>query len=253
MFHAFFKSSLFLSTGNLIHYLRGCQDSRRFGSMGASQNSKLLFLMSRLRLSGFPFSLGFYSKDTILGAFGFGSIRLIGALFIVGCLFTVSYSVRLFYIGFFLYPSFPSRVSFELWKYFYFSVVSLFTRSVFIGNFFFSRFFPPLTLRGVDFFVGLLIILRGILFFSLNLRSYRVSLITRRITFLSILRSIGISKNFKILSFSKESKWGEVIGGKGILSSFKILSTLVNRLYSVYFTHLIVLWVLLLYILLFFQ
>jgi len=55
IFHAFFKSSLFLSTGRIIHLIFGEQDSRDFGSLGISNFSKLIFLVRGLRLMGFPF------------------------------------------------------------------------------------------------------------------------------------------------------------------------------------------------------
>ncbi len=67
--HAFFKSSLFLATGRLIHSLLGGQDCRIFGSLGGSYFSKIVFIVRSLRMCGFPFLLGFYSKDSILGVF----------------------------------------------------------------------------------------------------------------------------------------------------------------------------------------
>jgi len=66
LFHAFFKSSLFLSTGSLIHEKYRIQDSRFYGNFQRSFYSKVFFISSCIRLIGLPFTLGFFSKDTIL-------------------------------------------------------------------------------------------------------------------------------------------------------------------------------------------
>src|ERR1700759_3084098 len=64
--HAFFKSILFLRTGSLMRVLGGGQDSRFFGGSGFSFFSFLYFLVRGLCLIGFPFYIGFYSKDYII-------------------------------------------------------------------------------------------------------------------------------------------------------------------------------------------
>lgn len=89
-----------------MHYLFGGQDSRNFGSLGSSFFSKTVFFLSCLSLMGFPFSVGFYSKDTILGSIGHVGGGLCYFLFVFSCCFTVAYSIRLIFIGFFLFPSF---------------------------------------------------------------------------------------------------------------------------------------------------
>jgi len=107
IFHAFFKSCLFLSTGSLIHFFFGDQDSRNFGSLGLSFFSKLYFTIRVLRLAGFPFSLGFYSKDSVLSLVSYSRVGGFSFLFFVGCCFTVSYRVRLVYMAFFRFSTFP--------------------------------------------------------------------------------------------------------------------------------------------------
>jgi len=109
--HAFFKSMLFLSTGSLIGQMAGSQDSRFYGRSCLSYSSFLYFLVRVFCLSGFPFFIGFYSKDCIISR---ASLRLglfFYYIFIVGCFFTVCYSVRLVsssYKGFFKAFSFGS-------------------------------------------------------------------------------------------------------------------------------------------------
>jgi NADH:ubiquinone oxidoreductase subunit 5 (subunit L)/multisubunit Na+/H+ antiporter MnhA subunit len=65
--HALYKSLLFLSSGAYIIYNFGSQDVRYKG--GIVFNSPfflLLFSFSSIRLFGFPFLSGFFSKDYIL-------------------------------------------------------------------------------------------------------------------------------------------------------------------------------------------
>src|SRR5699024_3668542 len=120
IFHAFFKSSLFLSTGNLIHYLLGDQDSRNFGSLGSSFFSKMIFSISNLSLMGFPFSLGFYSKDTIIGILLFDNFSYISFLFLLRCCFTVAYRFRLIFMGFIMFSSFFCLLWFVVVFYFFY-------------------------------------------------------------------------------------------------------------------------------------
>lgn len=222
VFHAFFKSSLFLSTGNLIHYLLGGQDSRHFGSLGVSFFSKIIFFLSTLSLIGFPFSLGFYSKDRILGSLLFDFSSFTSFFFILGCCFTVAYSLRLVYIGFLLYPSFDVSSYFNDDWFFYFPMVFLYLSCVFLGNFFFYYFTPPVVLSFLDFIIGLLIIISGfVVFYYFSFNYYFLNL-GIRIFFLSFLSSYFLSFLNPRIYFKGEYTWGEVLGGKGssLLISF---------------------------------
>ena len=165
LFHAFFKRSLFLSTGRLIHNLSGDQDSRSFGSLGTSFFSKLFFTTSCISLIGFPFSLGFYSKDFILGSFFSSFSNLLLLLFIFSCIFTVAYRLRLIYIRFLNFSSFYFSFSFSEEIFFFVPVLFLYFFCVFLGNFFFFYFFPFLFFSLLECFVGLLIISLGFIFF----------------------------------------------------------------------------------------
>jgi NADH-quinone oxidoreductase subunit L len=67
MTHAFFKALLFLGSGSVIHALSGEQDMRNMGGL----RSKIpwtfgTMLCAALAISGFPFTSGFFSKDSIL-------------------------------------------------------------------------------------------------------------------------------------------------------------------------------------------
>lgn len=98
--HAFFKRMLFLRTGSLIRHYGGGQDSRFYRSNSFSVRAALFFLVSCVSLSGFPFFIGFYSKDIIILSSSLGSGYLVYLLFLGGCIFTVFYSFRLFSVGY---------------------------------------------------------------------------------------------------------------------------------------------------------
>jgi len=106
--HAFFKASLFLSAGSIIHSLAIEQDLRKMG--GLSQILPFAFvctLFSSLSLMGFPFLSGFYSKDAILElAFSRSSLGFFA--FIMGsasAFLTSLYSIRLIVLTFLIKPN----------------------------------------------------------------------------------------------------------------------------------------------------
>ncbi len=65
--HAYFKAILFIAAGAIIHRLKEFQDLRKMGSRASAHPGLAgVVLTSNLRLCGFPFLSGFYSKDLIL-------------------------------------------------------------------------------------------------------------------------------------------------------------------------------------------
>lgn len=65
--HAYFKALLFIGAGNLIHVRNNFQDLRIIGSKSKSLPLSITFInIANLRLCGFPYMSGFYSKDLIL-------------------------------------------------------------------------------------------------------------------------------------------------------------------------------------------
>jgi NADH-ubiquinone oxidoreductase chain 5 len=98
--HAFFKSMLFLGTGSLIGQVAGMQDSRFYGGNPVSYFSFVYFFSSCLCLSGFPFLVGFYSKDFIINSVSFGGGFWVYCAFLLGCVFTVVYRARLLWFGY---------------------------------------------------------------------------------------------------------------------------------------------------------
>jgi len=240
IFHAFFKSSLFLSTGNLIHFILGGQDSRDFGSFGFSFSSKFIFSMSCFSLMGFPFSLGFYSKDSIIGEILFSLFSLYSFLFFLGCCFTVSYSLRLIFMGFINFPSFFFNRGFIEDVFFFVSILFLYTPCVFIGNFFFFYFCPPVSFSFLDFFLGVVIIIGGVLLFYFTPSYYVLFNFLIRIFFLSFLSSSFLSNRLSIIFYKSEQKWGELLGAQGFSSKSFLFFSYVIWLQSLKISQLVI-------------
>lgn len=65
--HAFIKSLLFLSAGNVVHMMHGTTDMQKMGGLGKIfTKTHWLFLIGVLCLSGIPPLSAFFSKDLIL-------------------------------------------------------------------------------------------------------------------------------------------------------------------------------------------
>lgn len=233
IFHAFFKRVLFIGSGNLIHYLIGSQDSRLFGSLGSSSFSKLIFCVGCLSLMGFPFSVGFYSKDFIIGSVLFNNSCVFSILFLLGCCLTVSYSLRLIRICFMGFPSFPTNLSFKDDIFFYLPVIFILLVCIFSGNFFLFNFFPPVLFSFLDFSVGLFVIFLGFVLFSFFTTQYITLNFFLRMMFLSRI-TLRFSVLLPSLPVKEESSWGEVLGGSGVFWLVSYLQILFKPLFYVY-------------------
>lgn len=97
--HAFFKALLFLSTGITIHAAKDYQDLRAI-SLPSQRTPRTIsiILVANVRLIGFPFLAGFYSKDLILEFMLSQRVNpIIIFLFFWGTALTVLYSIRFLY------------------------------------------------------------------------------------------------------------------------------------------------------------
>ena len=101
--HAFFKATLFLSAGSVIHGLHHEQDMRRMGGL-----TKLMpvthacFFFGWFAIIGLPLGSGFFSKDLILERLfeGHGFAPVIGVVAVVVALLTAIYMSRVMYLTF---------------------------------------------------------------------------------------------------------------------------------------------------------
>lgn len=95
--HALFKSLLFLRCGFLIIIGLGLQDMRFKGNkIFSSRPVILIVVVANLRLCGFPFLSGFFSRDLIIESF----ISLEYSIFVlltlfVSCVISVVYSFKI--------------------------------------------------------------------------------------------------------------------------------------------------------------
>jgi NADH-quinone oxidoreductase subunit L len=99
--HAFFKASLFLGSGSVIHALHGEQDMRKMGGLKKVMTITFLtFLISSLAISGIPPFSGFFSKDEIL-LVAFEHNKILWFIASLASLMTAFYMFRLLYLTFF--------------------------------------------------------------------------------------------------------------------------------------------------------
>ncbi len=103
--HAFFKASMFLGSGSVIHAMHHEQDIRKMGGLRRKMPiTYATFLIATLAISGVPFTSGFLSKDGILaGTLAFGTLTghwLIPILAFIVALMTAFYMFRLVILTF---------------------------------------------------------------------------------------------------------------------------------------------------------
>lgn len=235
LLHALYKSLLFLGCGRIILRLQGRQDSRGFGfSFGGF--GKICFFSRTVRLVGFPFAVGFFSKDLIILLISFNMLRFFNMImFFIGCILTVFYRIRLIYYGFFLEPIFNSFV--ENWerRYLTVSVFFLWSWATFSG-FFFSWFCISesfFIIRGLDVFRGVELFLLGIslfFFFAISV------LVLFSIFYLRILRRNLLSSNFfSYISLKKgDFTWLEKIGPRGFYELFFFKRNILSKTTNVF-------------------
>jgi len=159
--HAFFKSILFLRTGSIMMQISGSQDSRIYGRFFFSYSSLIYFFVRCFCLGGFPFFVGFYSKDLIITSVSLGIGVFIYYIFIIGCILTLFYRLRIFlrvYFNLFKninYNSFCESLYFRLSVFLNFIgcwiLGGIFYWFFLLSNVFFVSFF--------DFMIGLILII----------------------------------------------------------------------------------------------
>jgi NADH-quinone oxidoreductase subunit L len=101
--HAFFKATLFLGSGSVIHAMGGEQDIRKMGGLRKWMPiTYITFLIATLAIAGIPPFSGFFSKDEILFR-AYGSIyggTALWAVVVLAALCTAFYMTRLVILTF---------------------------------------------------------------------------------------------------------------------------------------------------------
>jgi NADH-quinone oxidoreductase subunit L len=111
--HAFFKATLFLAAGSVIHGLHHEQDMRRMGGLAKLLPITYAWMWCGwFAIIGLPGGSGFFSKDLILERLmeGHGLAPLIGWTALIVAFITAIYMTRVMYLTFWS----PSRLSDEV-------------------------------------------------------------------------------------------------------------------------------------------
>ncbi|MEQ9287364.1 MAG: NADH-quinone oxidoreductase subunit L [Cyclobacteriaceae bacterium] len=127
--HAFFKASLFLCAGSIIHYLHHEPDPQDMKAMGGLRQyvpfTFIAYTISMLALCGMPLFSGYFSKEAILsgvlewitynsiGGIGWKAIVPIFAFF--GVFMTAAYMGRQYFLVFFGQPKWKDPNQKETW------------------------------------------------------------------------------------------------------------------------------------------
>ncbi len=217
-FHAFFKSMLFLSTGFMMLSFTGTQDSRFFSGNLFYRACSIYMLISCMCLSGIPFLLGFYSKDTILVR----APREMGTFMVIilwlRCVLTISYRVKFF--KFSVVTANRTLCTTSLGNPNLFIIPSLFLCIMCsFGGLFFSLLFLSdlgLIFRSMDYFIGVLLILMGV-FVNFKKGGQFVMTFAMSMMFLFYTRIVGTSWTVKLMgAWFMDRTWMEKLTGEGL-------------------------------------
>ncbi len=103
--HGFFKASMFLGAGSVMHGMKDEVNMRKYGGIGKFMPiTALTFGLGYLAIIGVPPFAGFYSKDKIIEtAFNAGGVQgvLFGSAALLGAVITAFYMTRLMLMTFF--------------------------------------------------------------------------------------------------------------------------------------------------------
>jgi NADH:ubiquinone oxidoreductase subunit 5 (subunit L)/multisubunit Na+/H+ antiporter MnhA subunit len=227
--HAYFKALLFLSAGIIIHYASFEQDIRRI-KLSTNSLPYHLLLFSSLSLLSFPFTSGYYSKESIL--FSINNIFFF-SLSILGAFLTILYSFKLLFKIFIPFKPLESKNQFPLPLYLLLLLLLFgclflghFTSSYFLSSIYFiSPHIPYLSL--LPFFTLFIFFIFSkftisYYYYPSFILSFFYSLFNHRTYFHSILNSISLSSlsSFYSLYLLLDKGILEYLGPLGIYRLF---------------------------------
>lgn len=257
--HAIFKSMLFICAGIIIHVLGNNQDIRIIGNLNETMPFTIIrFLVSRFALCGFPFIAGFYSKDLIMEIIYISKVNiLILILIIISLIFTVSYSIRLFYFVYFREIKFKNRINLVEDCIINFSIIILVLFRILVGSllnwlFFFDFYLIYLNIKIK--IITLIICMVGVIigWYIKNLKMikfYYIGYFLRSMWFLSLIY-LWIFNPFNIIGniiYKIDKSWIEFIE-KDLKILIKNLKFVLN--FKIYiFIYMFIIIIILLYLL----
>lgn len=95
--HAFFKALLFLAAGSIFHAIHSLDITDSGGLLKKLKWTGILFLIGALNLAGFPFTGGFFSKESILFALKETGYLWAYYLLLAGAFLTSFYIFKVFF------------------------------------------------------------------------------------------------------------------------------------------------------------
>lgn len=210
--HAVFKSILFICAGAIIHSIINNQDIRLFGNMKEVIPFVIIcFFIANLALCGFPFMAGFYSKDFIIElTYRIQLNTYIIIFIIISLIFTVSYSIRLFYYIFFRNIKFYRYINLAEDKLINISIIILVFLRVIIGSILNWLFFFDYYLIFLNFDIKLLtliICLIGCLFVTV----FRVKFLYNNLYIRYYLSSIWFKNYFYLWVYAPVNIMGKEV------------------------------------------
>lgn len=241
--HATFKALLFISAGDVIIQVWHTQDLRQFGNLFKSKPIILsVIIVTNLRLVGFPFLAGFYSKDLIIELSLFRTLNfLIFTLLMLSTSLTLLYSIRFIYFIFFKTSNrLPIQVINSKDKninipYAVITFYVLIRGPIILWNFLFPYIHPPIT---ASFKLLTPIMLTIVFIFILVLKYHNrcgLGLLPKKLFFLLSIWFINfVNTQFFLKLLNKggylryslsDSGWNELTLGKGVASFINISSS----------------------------
>jgi len=233
--HAIFKAILFIGCGSLIGQNFGNQDSRYFGALIIKVPFiGIFFGISRVCLIGFPFTCGFYSKDLILEGGLFSEYFYFSyILFLLSCVLTVIYSLRLFKLGYLNILIRIKLINIIEYKIIYISMITLRVWSISCGRIISWNLISQedyLVYR-IEKFIGIWIIIIGIIIYKIIItciKIYKIKFYFSTIFFLPFISSNIASSLILKLNFliKRDHLWLEIVGGQGLHKKLLFLNNI---------------------------
>lgn len=230
--HALFKAVLFLSVGSLITSVGGRQDFVLFGFEWYFF-SYFIFFCRGLCLCGFPFFIGFYSKDFILWGGSFFCLFL-WVVFLVGCLFTVFYVFRLYRLVFSKVLSTGCFLVGHFSFFLFFNFLFFWLGFVFFGGFVFW-----LVLGSILYWIDGLVLLFGVFLLGLGFlfvfMIYIFFLVFVKLGFLYYISGRGFSsfiRWIRLFVFG-DYTWMEEVGAQGVFFHLDLFGKMVGNVLMV--------------------